>query len=147
MKALTAFFLFATLSSPAVAANQDHGIIVTKGDVVSSCSIGADLRMDLERDGSTKLKTSGTIALSQTATTTWELKKTVQEQGTNYSTKVDLDAGRLQLSSTNSSGETKKITGSLNETADVDVVLTAVSGDLAAGSYQTKTEIKCVVGN
>lgn len=132
---------------PAFAAGRsDRKVIVMSGQAADTCAIGGDLRRNFARVGNT-MEATGQMTLSQSATSEWEVKRTVAEQNANgYKVEATVKSTNVDLTSTNSKGQKKTINGSWSDTADVKVV---VNGDnakaLKSGAYQTTTEILCNV--
>lgn len=145
-KSLGIVALFLASSFPVFAGTSDQSVIVMSGSAADTCTIGPDVRRNFSRVGD-KLEATGTITLSQSATTEWELKRTRAEQNANgYKVVATVKSTNVDLTSTESNGQKRTINGAWNDTADVKVIVNSDGSQaLKSGAYLTTTEIICDV--
>ena len=143
MRVLILAALFLTSITSAKAAEGD---ITTSGQIPATCSVG-DVNITLSKEGNNKLKGTGSLSISQTGRTKWEIGKTTATSGSSFTSRVELAGpGRITFLSPQLGGQKNTFNdGAFVHSGKVDVVLTSLGLSLSPGSYGTKTTVQCTV--
>jgi len=146
MKPLFVIASLLLMGAPSLA-STNSGTIDATGTVAATCSVG-DVAIELLRDGDDKLRGSGTIQMSQTGTTEWEISttKSSAEQEVTYTPVLYVDGPQgMTLTSTDTQTTTETLNGAFSDNATVEIVLEADSGHFSSGYYATQTTVSCTV--
>ena len=146
-KAVATLSVIAALTSPAIAATNDTGIIKAEATVTKNCSV-SDVTIAMKPDGVQWLKGTGKMSYSQTGTTKWTLQSTQVRSGNGFRASITWKLGsNSQMRSISGGGGrvTQTITGSHSGKADVTAEWYATAGHFATGNYTTETTYQCVV--
>lgn len=110
-----------------------------------ACSVVGNSSLNLVSTGNNQLTATGAGSVSQNGDTTYSLSLvTATGPDTNLDATTTAIGTTLNLSSSDSAGDTQAITGELTDTVNYTVTLSSSDGTLAAGSYTSAAELTCI---
>jgi len=110
-----------------------------------ACSVVGNSSLNLVSTGNNQLTATGAGSVSQNGNTTYSLSLvTATGPDTNLQATTTAIGTTLNLSSTDSAGDTQAITGELTDTVNYTVSLSSSDGTLTAGAYTSAAELTCI---
>ena len=139
MKALPLVGALLLSATPALADN-----VGGSGTQPYTCSVVGNSSLNLVSTGNNQLTATGSGSVSQNGDTDYALSSvTVTGPDANLQATTTAIGTTLNLSATDSVGDSQSVTGELIDTVNYTVTLSSSDGTLTAGSYTSAAELTC----
>lgn len=135
------FLLLSLLLFPLAASASNVG---GSGTQPYACTVVGNSSLNLVSTGQNQLTASGSGSITQNGNTTYTIGTVgITGPDTNVQASTTAIGNTLNVSATESLGDSQAITGELSESVTYTVTISSSDGILSAGSYTSAAELTC----